>query len=393
MSDLHDLLRLTLTPGMGPVFISRLLAAFGTPERVLAASAAELERVKGIGGGRARAFVKGMKESAALVDGELELAAQLGVTIVPLADPLYPPLLRQIHDPPPLLYVRGAIDPANADRYTVAIVGSRNATAYGVEQAERFAGVLARSGLCIVSGGARGVDTAAHRGAARSGGRTLIVLGCGLSHCYPPENEAFFRSLVAEGQGAVVSELPLTSPPESENFPARNRLISGISLGVVVIEAGRKSGSLITARLAAEDHGREVMAVPGRVDSAASSGTLELLKQGGAALVVEPGDVLNLLETPARHTHAGTHESRYSDPTRPVEGELPGMNMESKSRPDIGLTPVQTQILGALGEAQTLDDLARLTGLLPAALRSEMTILELQRRVVRQGSRISRTQK
>lgn len=391
MTDLRDLLRLTLTPGMGPVFIARLLAAFGTPDRVLAASASELERVRGIGPGRAASFVKGMRESASLVDAELDLAARLGISIIPLSDPAYPPLLRQIHDPPPLLYSRGTIDPATADRFPVAIVGSRNATAYGIEQAERFAGVLARSGLTIVSGGARGVDTAAHRGAARSGGRTIVVLGCGLAECYPPENREFFDKLVADGHGAIVSELPLAAPPESDNFSARNRLISGISLGVLVIEAGRKSGSLITARLAAEDHGREVMAVPGRVDSPASAGTLELIKNGGAALVMEPGDVLNTLETPARHSHAGTHESRYADPRTADELIQPATQaIESKPLPINGLTNEQISILQALSEPRTLDELARDTGLTPSCIRAEMTILELQRRVTRQGSRISR---
>ncbi|MBX3377045.1 MAG: DNA-processing protein DprA [Phycisphaeraceae bacterium] len=391
MTDLRDLLRLTLTPGMGPVFIARLLAAFGTPDRILAASASELERVKGIGPGRAASFVKGMRESASLVDAELDLAARLGVSIIPLSDPAYPPLLRQIHDPPPLLYARGTIDPAKADRFPVAIVGSRNATAYGIEQAERFAGVLARSGLTIVSGGARGVDTAAHRGAARSDGRTIIVVGCGLAECYPPENREFFDKLVANGHGAIVSELPLAAPPESDNFPARNRLISGISLGVLVIEAGRKSGSLITARLAAEDHGREVMAVPGRVDSPASAGTLELIKNGGAALVMEPGDVLNTLETPARHSHAGTHESRYADPRTADEHLQPATQaIESKPLPINGLTKEQISILQALSEPRTLDELARDTGLSPSCIRAEMTILELQRRITRQGSRISR---
>lgn len=395
---LRDLLRLTLTPGLGPVLISRLLDLFESPQAVLAASAAELQRVKGIGTGRSTSIVKGMKEAAAHVDPELDLAAKLGINIIAKDDPAYPPLLRQVHDAPPLLYVRGTLDPATADRYPVAIVGSRNATAYGIEQAERFSGVLASAGLTIVSGGARGIDTAAHRGAARNQGRTIAILGCGLADCYPPENREFFDSLVASGRGAIVSELPLRSPPEAENFPARNRLISGISLGILVIEAGKKSGSLITARLAAEDHGREVMAVPGRVDSPSSWGTHELLKQGGAALVTEPGDVLALLETPARHTFHDTHESRYSDPSRapaslfaePSNGPaIP----EPKSMSSIGLTDIQQGILTHLEAPQTVDELGRATGLTPAALRSELTILEIQKRVIRQGSRIAKSSK
>jgi DNA processing protein len=366
-AELRDLLRLTLTPGLGPVLISRLLSVLGSAERVLAASAKELERVKGIGEGRSVAFVKGLKESASLVEPELELAGKLGVSIIAQADAAYPPLLKQIHDAPPVLYVRGSLDPEGKDRYPVAIVGSRNATAYGIEQAERFGGMLGMSGLTIVSGGARGVDTAAHRGAAKSGGRTVAVLGCGLATCYPPENAAFFDSVVGTGAGAVVSELPLRSPPESENFPARNRLISGMCLGVIVIEAGKKSGSLITARLAAEDHGREVMAIPGRVDSQASWGTHQLLKQGGAAMVTEPGDVLQLLETPARHSFSGTHQSRYSDPTRSdpsrgnlfTEGGHPTANgVATVQAREVGLSPVQLGILARLAEPQTLDELA-----------------------------------
>jgi DNA processing protein len=387
-AELRDLLRLTLTPELGPVLISRLLEAKGSAERVLAASAQELERVKGIGPGRSAAFVKGFKASGSLVDAELELAERLGVSIIAQSDAAYPPLLRQIHDAPPLLYVRGTIEPEGRDRYPVAMVGSRNATAYGIEQAERFAGMLAMSGLTIVSGGARGVDTAAHRGAVKAGGRTVAVLGCGLATCYPPENDAFFDSMVSLGAGAVVSELPLRAPPESENFPARNRLISGICLGVIVIEAGKKSGSLITARLAAEDHGREVMAIPGRVDSQASWGTHELIKQGGAAMVTEPGDVLQILEAPARHSFSGTHESRYADPAK--AGLFEPERMESKPVRDVGLSEAQAGIMAQLALPQTLDELARTTGLTPASLRAEVTMLELQRRIVRQGSRISK---
>lgn len=395
---LRDLLQLTLTPGLGPVFISRLLRAFDTPQAVLQASAAELQRIKGIGNSRSISIAKGMKEAAASVDAELELAAKLGIQIIPQADPNYPPLLKQIHDAPPLLYVRGSLDPAEKDRYPLAMVGSRNATAYGIEQAERFAGTLASSGLTIVSGGARGIDTAAHRGAARNQGRTIAVLGCGLAECYPPENRDFFDALIAGGHGAIISELPLRSPPEAENFPARNRLISGISLGVLVIEAGRKSGSLITARLAAEDHGREVMAVPGRVDSPSSWGTHELLKQGGAALVTEPGDVLSILETPARHTFHDTHQSRYADPAKTPQTlfnspQDKAQVIEPKSMSNMGLSNTQQGILEHLHDPQTIDDLGRLTGLPPSTLRSELTILEIQKRVIRQGSRIAKSSK
>jgi DNA processing protein len=387
--DIRDLLRLTLTPGLGPILIARLLEALGSARAVLAASAADLQRIRGIGDAKSTTIFRGLKESADKVSEELALAEKLGVRLIPKDSPDYPPLLRTIPDAPPLLYVRGSLRPQDADAYPVAIVGSRNATAYGIEQAERFGGVLARSGLTIVSGGARGVDSAAHRGAMRSAGRTIAVLGCGLAECYPPENRELFDRIVATDAGAIVSELPLRAPPESDNFPARNRLISGISLGVIVIEAGRKSGSLITARIALEDHNREVMAVPGRVDSAASQGTHELLKKHGAALVTEPGDVLETLETPARHSFQGTHEARYADPAKPTDSLFEPKAPAPKS---LALTPAQQAILAALETPATLDEIARDTGLAPGALRAELTLLELQKRVSRRGSQISRTQ-
>jgi DNA processing protein len=395
-----DLLRLTLTPGLGPVLISRLLKAYGSAGRVLGVSASELERVRGIGKGSSGTLVRGMKESEALVEPELELAAKLGVRLIAAGDPEYPPLLASIPDPPPLLYLRGALAPAELDSYPVAIVGSRDSTAYGIEQAERFAGVLGGAGLTVVSGGARGIDTAAHRGSLRAGGRTVAILGCGLSLSYPPENEALFGRIVSEGRGAVMSELPLSTAPDSMNFPARNRLISGMSLGVIVIEAQKGSGSLITARLAAEDHGREVMAVPGRVDSPSSWGTHELIKAGGAALVSEPGDVLAILETPARHSFNGVHADRYADPARApeqlfgsAEGAIearPAGPVRDKSVPAPGLSPLHQRILGALERPMTMDELAAASGLSPGDLRVQLTGLEIQRRVQRQGTRIAR---
>ena len=394
---LRDLLRLTLTPGLGPVLIARLLERFGSPDAVLAASAAQLEKVHGIGGGKSVQFVRGLKDSGPLVERELELAQRLDVRLIAINEPAYPPLLKQIPAAPPLLYVRGALHADTEDRYPVAIVGSRRATAYGIEQAERFAGVLARSGLTIVSGGARGIDTAAHRGAMRSGGRTLAVLGCGLAKCYPPENQDLFDRIAGKDgrpAGAVISELPLTAPPESDNFPARNRLISGLALGVIVIEAGKNSGSLITAKHAIDDHNREVMAVPGRVDSPASQGTHELLKQQSAALVTEPGDVLQILETPARHSFQGTHEARYADARSEElflknEGfSAPGV---SAAAPPIAATPPQQAILTALSQPRTVDEVARETGLAIGTLRAELTLLELQKRIVRRGSVLTRT--
>lgn len=390
--ETRALLRLTLTPGLGPVLIGRLIESLGTPALVLSANEHALRRVKGIGDDRARTICRGLAESERLAEAELRSAERLNARLIGLTDVEYPPLLRQIPDPPPILYIRGRLDHAALDQYPFAIVGSRSCTQYGIEQAERFAMGLAQSGLTIVSGGARGIDTAAHRAALRVKGRTLVVLGCGLAHCYPPDNQDLFDTIAGdadtEPSGAIISELPLNTPPTAENFPARNRIISGLSLGVLVIEAGRKSGALITARVAVEDHGREVFALPARVDSAASFGSLDLLKSGGAAMATHPDDILSGLESPARHLHSGTHEARFAHPARSEE-QSPQLFTAPSPR-DAALTQSQSAILQALDEPRTLDDLARLITLEPAALRADVTMLEIRRRLERRGSLLVR---
>jgi DNA processing protein len=387
----RDLLRLTLVPGVGPVLTRRLLDRFTKIEGILAASPAQLQEVQGIGARLGPSIARDLRTTGAALEDELALAEKLGVSILGISDPGYPELLRQIPDAPPILYIRGTLETAERDRFTVGIVGSRDATAYGIEQGERFAGGLARAGLTIVSGGARGIDTAAHRGAWRAGGRTIVVLGCGLAECYPPENAELFAR-IAEGRdgagGAIISELPLRTLPTPDNFPARNRLISGLSLGIIVIEAGARSGSLITARLATEEHGREVMAVPGRVDSSASSGTLQLLKQGGAALVTDPGDVLDILRGPARHAFDGTHAVRYANPAESPPSDSRNAPTALFDAP--GMSSTQRQIVQALDRSRTIDEIALSTGLDAARLRSELTGLELSRRVKRIGSRFER---
>ena len=401
-AHIRDLLLLTLTPGLGPVLIARLLAAFGSADRAIAAEPAKLRAVRGIGPERAAAVCKGLRESRGLLDAELAEIDRRGVTLVARGTAGYPPLLDQCVDAPPLLYVRGRIDArenTGPDRHALGIVGSRNCTPYGTEQAERFAALLGSTGITIVSGGARGIDTAAHRAALLAGGRTIAVLGCGLCNCYPPDNAELFEQIAADGgaRGAVVSELPMTTPPSDKNFPARNRIIAGLSLGVLLIEAGRGSGALITARQAI-DLGREVFALPGRVDSPASEGSLGMLKESAAALVTEPADILNQLESPARHLYNGTHEVRYtplqagaaSGLFQPAPVEQTASTPVGAGKRAAALTPSQQAFFDALDKPRTLDEVATALGAEPAALRADLTMLEIRKLVKREGTRLAR---
>ncbi|MBL8962452.1 MAG: DNA-processing protein DprA [Phycisphaeraceae bacterium] len=389
----RDLLRLTLAEGIGPVLLDRLLAAFSSPGAVLEASADQLGRVKGIGPTRSRAIASAVLDSARLVDRELEAIERAGVHLVAMGSQGYPAALSQIHDPPPLLYVMGRLDPDREDRFPVAIVGSRDCTHYGLEQAGRFASELSRAGLTVVSGGARGIDTAAHRGALGAGGRTVAVLGCGLGHLYPPENEGLFQRIVGEDRGAVVGELPMLTPPRSENFPARNRIISGLSLGVLVVEAGHRSGSLITARLAGEDHGREVMAIPGRIDSPSSRGSNDLIRSDGAALITEPADVLDILKGAGRRVHEEGEVSLWkgADPALAALNEGGIDVAEASAEP--GLSVNQRALLaaiGGVGDAASIEQIASRTELAIHELRAELTGLELRRSVRRSAGKFVR---
>ncbi len=269
--------------GVGNHLYKNFLERFETPGRVFEASKSDLMAVAGVSEQLARAILAG--PPAVAVNAELARVHQAGCRIVPFSNEAYPPLLREIHDPPPFLYVWGRLD---ACAYSIALVGSRRATRYGISMAERLGSDLADLGLTVVSGMARGIDTAAHKGAITAGGQTIAVLGSGLSVIYPPENRSLAERI--RECGAVVSEFPMREGPNAYNFPRRNRIISGMSLGTVVVEAAAKSGSLITARLAGEQ-GREVFAVPGNITSRTSQGTHNLLKQG-AKLVAAAEDVI-----------------------------------------------------------------------------------------------------
>jgi len=283
-------LRLRAIDGIGDQTILALVGEWQHPEAVLGASDDELVQ-RGCSSRLAEAIRRGPdQEACRRIDRELTALQRTGIEVRTILDPFYPARLRMIPDPPPLLYVSGTL--TEQDELALAIVGARRATAAGKVLTEELAGDLARAGFTVISGLARGVDAAAHRGALAVGGRTVAVLGCGIDRTYPPEHVRLRREI--EERGAILSELSLGAPPHSAHFPRRNRIISGMSVGVVITEAAINSGSLITARLAAEQ-GREVFAVPGFVKDETSRGTNALLKEG-ATLIEKAQDVIDAVE-------------------------------------------------------------------------------------------------
>jgi DNA processing protein len=282
---MKEWIALNMTPGVGPRAAARLLERFGSAEAVFAALRSELERLR-LRPEAVESIV--LRDRHADAETELERVRALGADVLILDDGTYPALLREIADPPITLYVRGEWE-ACLDAPCVAIVGSRRCSTYGQNVALMLARDLASRGVTIVSGLARGIDAAAHRGALEAGGRTVGVLGTGIDEVYPRDHKKLAEDILARG-GALVSQFPLGTPPIPENFPYRNRIISGLSLGVVLAEAAENSGSLITARLAMEQS-REVYAIPGNITSRNSFGTNYLIKGAGAKLVQQWQDV------------------------------------------------------------------------------------------------------
>ena len=354
MSDdhLHLCVRLHLAEGLGSVLFARLMETFGDVESFWAAGPGQWRKVRGVGPKLVEAI--GAVDDSQVAQ-EFDEAERVGASILSAADERYPVALKNIHDPPPVLYVRGALEPTDAVAF--AVVGSRCCTHYGLEQAERFGQLLGRAGFCVVSGGARGIDTAAHRGALAVGGRTIVVMGCGLSEAYPSENAALFDRIVDEGTGAVVSELPMRTAVKAGNFPTRNRIISGLSLGVLVVEAAPRSGSLITARLAAEQ-GRQVFALPGRVDSPLSQGANELIRDG-VILTQRLDDILE---------HLGAVGAKMTVDETADDDSPPGELDETQGR-----------LWDALaGAERSLDELVRQTSIPSGPAAAAMTILILR---------------
>ncbi len=345
-------------PGIGNHLFKRLLDRFKSPTRVFEASYEELREVDGITQ-RLVSAIQGHK-TPDWVERELDLTDQKGYKIVTMADPEYPPLLLQIPDPPPFLYVYGNL--GNSAK-SIAVVGSRNATDYGISTAIRLCSELASLKITVVSGMAMGIDTAAHDGAIMGKGKTVAVLGSGLEQIYPRQNQKLFHAIAENG--AVVSEFHLSAGPEPYHFPIRNRIISGISMGTVVVEAHRKSGALITARFAA-DQNREVFAVPGNIHSFKSIGPHNLIKQG-AKLVSNVQDIVEELPHLIK-SHIANRDISQNE----ILDRLPPLSSEER------------QVFNALGPYPIhIDDLSRKISMEPGKLSSILLQLEL-REIVQQ---------
>jgi DNA processing protein len=282
---IRDWVELNMTPGIGPRAAAKLLERFGSAQAVYTATRTELEQLRLAPEAIDSIIARDLRSTA---EAEIAAVRKLGGEILLLDDGVYPASLREIYDPPIVLYVKGAWAEC-LDQPCIGVVGSRKCSTYGQNAAMMLARDMAQRGMTVVSGFARGIDAAAHRGALEAGGRTVAVLGTGIDEVYPRDHKKLAEEILAGG-GALVSQFPLGTPPVSENFPYRNRIISGLSLGIVVVEAAENSGSLITARLAIEQN-REVFAVPGNITSRNSFGTNYLIKGAGAKLVQQWQDI------------------------------------------------------------------------------------------------------
>jgi DNA processing protein len=360
-TELRDLLALHLVPGLGPRLTAALLQRFGSGAAVRKASVSELQSVPHIGPKLADEFYQALRSVD--IEGELEQIAKHEVSLLASGTPDYPAALEEIAAAPPLLYLRGSLQPQDAK--AVAVVGSRQCTAYGRRVAERLAGDLVRAGYTVISGLARGIDGAAHRGALQAGGRTIAVLAGGLSKIYPPEHADLAREVQASG--ALLTEATMKQSPLPDMFPARNRIISGLSKGVVIVEAAQQSGALITARHAAEQ-GREVFAVPGPVDSTSSAGCLELIRNG-AKLVRGIDDILEEL------------------------GGMAGTVAPFAAEPPPGMDDTQRRVWEFLtDQPRHLDELAQQLKINIPQLSTALMMLEMKKGVRRlPGNRYERT--
>jgi DNA processing protein len=369
MTD-HDLkywLALKRVEGVGNLGFIELVDSFGSPEMVFNAATGDLKEVMGIGQKIAVA-IKSFSQWKQ-VEKEMESLRGQQVSIVTYHDTLYPKNLLNIYDYPPLLYVKGEL---LSDEIIIAVVGSRTASTYGKFSTERLCRELATKGITVASGLARGIDAAAHQGSLAGKGRTIAVLGCGIDIVYPPENRELFKCIPA--QGAIITEYPFGTPPNGANFPARNRIISGLSLGVVVVEATDKSGSLITARMALEQ-GREVFAIPGSIDAVGSKGTNRLIKQG-AKLVENADDIIEEI-LPQIRRRSATAPPAKTDKAAVIADEHVVENPVAPHQE--ALTHEEAQLLKHLSaDPVTIDQLIALIGGKAGEILNTLLLLELK---------------
>ncbi len=354
MDSREALVAMNMIDGLGPVRVRSLLEHFGEPAAVLGANRSQLERVHGVSPDLADTIASWEKD----VDlaGEMKRIEQFGCNIVIGTDDVYPAHLKQIYDPPIVLYVKGEL--STKDKNAVAIVGSRLTTHYGMEVARKLGHQLAYVGVTVVSGGARGIDTAAHQGALAAKGRTVCVLGTGINLVFPPENVELFQRIAA--QGAVITQFPFNRNADKTTFPIRNRIVAGMTLGTVVVEANLTSGALITAGMAIEN-GRQVFAVPGRIDSPRSKGCHELIKKG-AKLCEGAEDILSEFE----YLFPGTNR--------------PDAMHDAASLPALSLSANEQTIYDLLDhEEKTIDELIRHSSLAPSAVSVALLGLEMKR--------------
>jgi DNA processing protein len=377
-------LKWALVDGVGPLLFSRLLVQFGDAETALGASAGRLAEIRRVGPKSAEQIARG--RDAVEIDAEIAAAADHDVRIICREDEEYPPGLRQIADAPIVLYVKGQLQPTDA--VAIAVVGTRRCSIYGGEQARRFGELLAGAGFTVVSGLARGIDALAQHGAVDAGGRSIAVMGKGLSEVYPPENQALAERLLENG--AWLSELPMQAEVRRENFPGRNRIIAGMTLGTLVIEAPQRSGALITARLANE-YNREVFAVPGRAQDPLAFGTNELIQRGYAKLTTCLEDILDELgevgermrpaaEEVAEDVAAGprTGQEKAAAGVSPAEAGGAGAPMSSP-RPKSKLSEVEQRVYEATGYEPIFQDaVLRASQLPPGEVLAAFTSLELK---------------
>src|ERR1700704_5184123 len=345
---------LNMLPTVGPVRLGQLLGVFKKPERVLTAKRGELRQVEGIGSEVADQISSW--ESIVDLAAELERVREFGATVITQDSPLYPRQLREIHAPPIVLYVWGELQ--ERDHHAIAIIGARRTTHYGTEAAKKLAYQIAYAGLTVISGLARGIDTAAHQGALAAKGRTIAVIGSGLSKLYPPENAALAEK-IRGGNGAIVSEFSMEIEPDRQTFPMRNRIISGWSHGILVVEAGLNSGALITASQAI-DQGRSVYAVPGHINAPSAQGSNRLIQQG-AKLVMDASDILDDLQILIPNTK-------------------PAPEAAVRALPE--LSDEERRVYEAIRETETsIDDIATKADLPSGSVSSTLLRLELKRLV------------